>query len=106
MEKIDLKKVLQYPLTPVPLSLAHTDGSLNKTDKSKLFHKLEDQLLVHDFPQWVDVVVVDATFLKHLQHNLSITFGPLLKICFSNCATWVIKSTLSVIHIHLIQSKI
>ena len=37
---IELDKVLSYPLTAVPLSLAHVDGSINKTDKAKLLHKI------------------------------------------------------------------
>ena len=27
-EKIDIKKVLTFPLTPVPLSLCHIDGTI------------------------------------------------------------------------------
>ena len=64
MEKIDLEKVRQYPLTPVPLSLSHTDGSMNTTDKSKLMHKLETYLEESTAPIDVDVCIVDATFLS------------------------------------------
>ena len=35
------KKIFHFPLTPVPLSLAHVDGSMNKTEKSKLMNKQE-----------------------------------------------------------------
>ncbi|KAL3281732.1 hypothetical protein HHI36_004936 [Cryptolaemus montrouzieri] len=38
-KKVEMEKVLEYPLTPVPLSLCHLDGSINKTDKSKLINK-------------------------------------------------------------------
>ena len=41
IQRIDLKKVFSHPLIPVPLSLAHIDGSINKTDKSKLVEKIE-----------------------------------------------------------------
>ena len=34
-EGIDLEHVFKYPLTPVPLSLCHLDGTVNKTDKAK-----------------------------------------------------------------------
>ena len=80
MEKIDLEKILQYPLTFVPLSLAHTNESLNKTDKSKLLHKLEDQILDYNFSLTVDVVIADATFLMHLQHNILLTFGSIARV--------------------------
>ena len=41
IQNVDLEKVFSFPLTPVPLSLAHVDGSINKTDKAKLMHKIE-----------------------------------------------------------------
>lgn len=40
-QDMDLNKVLAYPLTAVPLSLAHIDGSMNQTMKSALMKKLE-----------------------------------------------------------------
>ena len=39
--KVDMGEVLTYPLTPVPLSLSHVDGTMLKTDKSKLYDVLE-----------------------------------------------------------------
>jgi hypothetical protein len=38
--RINLKELLAYPLTPVPYSIATSDGFLNKTDKSKGYHFL------------------------------------------------------------------
>ena len=38
---IDLKRLFQYPLGPLPLSLAAPDGTLKKSTKSVLLHKLE-----------------------------------------------------------------
>lgn len=32
VQQVDMHKVLQYPLTPVPLALAHLDGMIYKTD--------------------------------------------------------------------------
>jgi hypothetical protein len=31
-QKLNIDKVLAYPLTPVPLALCHIDGMINKTD--------------------------------------------------------------------------
>ena len=40
-QNVDLGTVLSHPLTPVPLSLCHITGAMNKTDKSTLMKKLE-----------------------------------------------------------------
>ena len=39
--QIDMGEVLTYPLTPIPLSLCHIDGKMNKTPKSTLMKELE-----------------------------------------------------------------
>lgn len=39
--KLDLRKIISYPITAYPLSLAHCDGTQVKTDKSALLKKLE-----------------------------------------------------------------
>jgi len=79
-EKIDLDKVLEFPLTAVPLSLVNMDGSMNKTDKSKLMHRLEDMQSYHATPDAIDVVIVDATFLLHTQQNLPMTYGQISRV--------------------------
>ena len=69
MENIDLEKVFRYPFIPVPLSLAHIDGSINKTDKAKLLHVLEKK--VESTPpesSSIDTVIIDAMFFLHTLH--------------------------------------
>ena len=61
---IDLSVVFSHPLTPVPPALAHLDGSLNKTDKSKLMHKLE-KLTTNEQPIVTGIVIVEAMFFIH-----------------------------------------
>ena len=46
---LDIDKVLSCPLTPIPFSLCHVDGSICKTDKSALF-KLLEKLVDKDHP--------------------------------------------------------
>lgn len=72
---LDLNKVFSFPLTPVPLSLAHVDGSPNKTDKAKLLHKLENEVHSTIPGSPVDVTIVDGMFLLHTLQNLPVTFG-------------------------------
>jgi len=71
LQNCDVKKIMDYPLTAVPFSLAQSDGSMNKTDKSKLTHKLElyqnvdeGHIMTKDIRQ-VDVIVYDAMFVLH-----------------------------------------
>ena len=39
--QLDLRKIISYPITAYPLSLAHCDGTHMETDKSALLRKLE-----------------------------------------------------------------
>ena len=58
------KIVLEYPLTPVPLSLSHDDGSMNTTDKSKLMHEIESYLEYSAAPTDVDVCNISSTYTR------------------------------------------
>ena len=42
-DALDLHHVLSYPITEVPLSLAHTDGTLLKTDKATFTKTIESR---------------------------------------------------------------
>ena len=41
---IDLQPLFSYPVGTIPLSLAQPDGTLNKTNKVTLLHKLEGKV--------------------------------------------------------------
>ena len=53
-----------YPLTPALLSLSHVDGTMLKTDKSKLYKVLELKTRC-EIPV-VDETVIDASFSPYL----------------------------------------
>ena len=42
--KVDIEKVLTFPLTPIPTSMCHPDGSICETDKSQLSKLIEKKL--------------------------------------------------------------
>ena len=54
---ISLQKVLEYELSSLPLSIANPDGSLCKSDKSKLFTSLES------FIPTVDIIPPNCPFV-------------------------------------------
>ena len=64
-KRIDLAEVLKYPLTPVPLSLCHVDGTMLKTPKSALMQYLENKVKSNS-PEHIDVTIIDASFYFHL----------------------------------------
>lgn len=73
-QDIDLSSMLSYPLTPVPFSLCHITGEMNKTSKSVLMGKLEEFTTNNDLPQRTDVYIIDAMFFLRTL-NLPATFG-------------------------------
>ncbi len=80
--EIDLKKIFSFPLTPVPLSLAHVDGSVMKTDKSKLMKILEDRI-TSEPPQRIDATIIDGMFLIQTMTALPSTFAEIAKVIIS-----------------------
>ena len=76
--KIDMAEVLSFPLTPTPLSLSHADGTMLKTQKSKLMEELESRIF-SEKPNHVDVTIIDAMFLLHLWKDLPATFGTIAR---------------------------
>lgn len=79
-ENIDIKKVLRYPLTPVPLSMCHLDGSICKTTKSILMKLLEVKVDNHEeIVNKPDIVIIDGYFLLHCMKEVPITYGNISK---------------------------
>ena len=79
-KEVDLSIVFRYPLTPVPFSLAHIDGSMIKTDKSQLMHHLEKKIESTCPPRdEVSTCVVDGMFLLHILQHVPATYGGMAK---------------------------
>lgn len=74
-QKIDIDKILTYPLTPVPLSLCHLDGSICKTEKCALMKLLETESLPENesIPR-AKVKIYDGFFFLHLMKDVPAKF--------------------------------
>lgn len=74
---VDLKELLTYSLTPVPLSLGTSDGTMTKTNKSALLHELEKGTECVSRVPAGSALIVDAMAFIHQMHNIPPTFGQL-----------------------------
>ena len=91
--KVDMAELLSYPLTQVPLSLSHVDGTMLKTKKSTLTSALEMKVKTRP-PDIVNETVIHGSFFLCLQYNLPSTFGQVAKAMLSN----IMKAKGNVIH--------
>lgn len=80
--KLDIKNILSFPLTPVPLSMCHIDGSINKTVKSNLLKILEKRA-ENILPNYTDSIVIDGFYLLHLIGETPVTFGKFAQFLLS-----------------------
>ena len=78
-----MAEVLSFPLTPTPLSLSHADGTMLKTQKSKLMEELESRIFSEKLNH-VDVTIIDAMFFLHLWKDLPATFGTIARFLLIN----------------------
>ena len=62
--KVDMGELLKYPLTPLPLSLSHLDGTMRSTSKSKLFNEIK-KYITSIPPNHIDTVIIDGFFIMH-----------------------------------------
>ena len=71
-----MEQILRYLLTPVPLSISHVSGTMQKTPKSKLLQELEKRVASNP-PSNVDVTIIDGMFFFHLLYQPPSTFAGL-----------------------------
>lgn len=64
-----------FPYTPVPMSLCHLNGIINKSDKSALAKLLEKSVDNHGEPSTITVSMIDGIFLLHQLHQIPQKFG-------------------------------
>ena len=101
--KIDMAEILKYPLTPIPLSLCHVDGTMQSTKKSVLIKELESRIKTDD-PPYIDASIIDGMFFLHLLVELPGTFRLISKHIFKRLCK-VSKYMLSSIRYSPLPSK-
>ena len=84
-QEIDLQDVLSYELSPVPLSIAHLNGSMRKTAKNNLLKELMIDINIPDpLPDYdlsSTIYLIDFMVLvQSTQKGESKTFGDLAKV--------------------------
>ena len=77
VKELDLKRVLAYPLTSVPLTFAHIDDL-----ESTLFSKLKLMIITHA-PRNVDVCIVIGKFPVQSRVDLPSTFCGVANVTLS-----------------------
>ena len=71
-------EVLSFPLTPAPLLFSHANGTMLKTQKSKLMEESESRIF-SEKPNHVGVIIIDAIFFLHLWKDLPANFGTIAR---------------------------
>ena len=75
---LSLPKLFEYPLGPIPWSIATADGGMVKTSKAQLMHHLEKKSVLSACPSAENCVyVIDGNALLQSCVNLPETFGEL-----------------------------
>ncbi|KAK5642435.1 hypothetical protein RI129_008602 [Pyrocoelia pectoralis] len=78
-DNIDVEKTLSYPITSVPMSLCHADGTLHQTPKSAMVGVLTSNSINDEVPRRFDAVIFDGFFLLHTMKDIPKTFGNISK---------------------------
>ena len=83
---VDMKEVLQYSLRPYPSPIATFDGSMVKTQKSKLMQIVEEKANIDhlDSIPRDGCIVIDAMALLQTMKTVPNTFGELSKIILNS----------------------
>ena len=85
---VDLKTLFNYPLEALPLSLSEADGTLKKTPKSALLHKLEQDVEpISDLPIGSAILMDGMALVRQIKTT---------KVTYSQFVTVLLKNVLSI----------
>ena len=74
---LDMRKVLQHPLGPLPWSLSNSDGTMKKTNKAALARELEKKVAPAENIPGSSACLLDGMCLLQRVHGENNTFGEL-----------------------------
>ena len=77
--KLQMKKVLSYPLGPIPWVLANADGSLRKPDKAKFMNDIAQNVPVVEVFTDKSACIVDGMSIVQILDGNQKTFGDIGK---------------------------
>ena len=87
-QNLDLKSILSHPLTPVPFSLCHITGAMNKTEKSALMRRLEERVPNNKEPLDKSTYIIDTMFFLRTLPELPPTFGGIAKVVLQHACSF------------------
>ena len=88
-ENLDLKSILSHPLTPVPFSLCHITGAMNKTEKSALMRALEERVPTNNDVMDKNTYIIDTMFFLRTLPELPPTFGGIAKVVLQHACSFL-----------------
>ncbi|GFW12732.1 uncharacterized protein TNCV_3884421 [Trichonephila clavipes] len=78
--KVEIEKVLGFPLTPIPTSMCHANGSIGKTNKAQLIKAFEKKVSkVNQQFLFFDISILDGFFMLHFMKEVPRTFDAISK---------------------------
>ena len=95
-ENPDLRKILSYPITPVPMSTCQMDSTICKTPKSALLKHFKSK---NSVPMPSDIDIIDGFYFLHLLKDIPQTYGKIAKLILVNLT----RTRASEIHLILVN---
>lgn len=81
---LDMKKVLEHPLGPLPWALANCDGTLKQTDKSSLSKALEKKVPPGCEVSQPSTCIIDGMAMIHKINGDNLTFSEVAQTLFTS----------------------
>ena len=85
---VNMKDVIAHPLGPLPWALAHSDGSLRKTNKAALARELEKNVYPAEAIPTPSTCIIDGMGLVQMMNGNNKTFAQLAESVLAMVLLW------------------